>query len=70
MLLSVLPLVSSSGGYILPRLFSKSGLVMDNASSVYLYVKLDRDAKPFPAGREQGLTVCMNSASYEYRNVR
>ena len=39
---------------------------MDNTSSMYLYVKLNRDASRFlPAESKDG----MNSASYEYRNM-
>ena len=39
---------------------------MDKTSSMYLYVKLNWDANRFlPAESKE----CMNSASYEYRNM-
>ena len=39
---------------------------MDKTSSMYLYVKLNWDANRFwPAESKD----CMNSASYEYRNM-
>ena len=41
-LFSVVSLISSSTKCILVRLFSKYGLVMDNTSSVYIFVKLNR----------------------------
>ena len=65
-LLSFVSLISNSGEYIWPRLFSKSGLLMDKTSSMYLYVKLNWDANRFlPAERKD----CMNYASHEYRNM-
>ena len=53
-------------GYIWPRYFSKSGLLMDKTSSMYLYVKLNWDANRFLPAESKD---CMNSASYEYRNM-
>ena len=39
---------------------------MDNTSSMYLYVKLNWDAYRFLSAESKD---CMNSASYEYRNI-
>ena len=39
---------------------------MDNMSTMYLYVKLNRDANRFLPVESKD---CMNSASYEYRNM-
>ena len=39
---------------------------MDNTSSMYLYVKLNWDANRFLPVESKD---CMNSASYEYRNM-
>ena len=61
-LLYVVCLISSSTGYIWPRLFSNSGLFMDKTSSMYLCVKLNRDAKCFQPVESKDY---INSASYE-----
>ena len=66
MVLCVVPVISSSAGYIWPRYFSNSGLFMDNTSSMYLYVRLNRDAtRFFPVESND----CMKYASYEYRKL-
>ena len=39
---------------------------MDKTSSMYLYVKLNWDANRFLPAESKD---CMNSASYEYRNM-
>ena len=53
-------------GIHLTQLFSKSGLLIDNTSSMYLYVKLNWDAYFFfPIESKE----CMKSASYEYRKM-
>ena len=39
---------------------------MDRTSSMYLYVKLNWDANRFLPAESKD---CMNSASYEYRNM-
>ena len=39
---------------------------MDKTSSMYLYVKLNWDANRFLRAESKD---CMNSASYEYRNM-
>ena len=39
---------------------------MDKTSSIYLYVKLNWDANRFLPAESKD---CMNSASYEYRNM-
>ena len=39
---------------------------MDKTSSMYLYVKLNWDASRFLPAESKD---CMNSASYEYRNM-
>ena len=39
---------------------------MDNTSSMYRYVKLNWDANRFLPVKSKD---CMNSASYEYRNI-
>ena len=39
---------------------------MDKTSSMYLYVKLNWDANRFLPAESKD---CMNSASYEYRNI-
>ena len=44
----------------------QSGLLIDNTSSMYLYVKLNWDANFFFPCESKD---CMNSASYEYRNM-
>ena len=49
-----------------PDKFSKSWLLIDNTSSMYLYVKLNWDANFFFPVESKD---CMNSASYEYRNM-
>ena len=46
-LLSIVSLLSSSLAYIWSILFLKSGLLLDNTSSIYLYVKLNWDANGF-----------------------
>ena len=53
-------------GYIWPRKFSKTGLLMDNTSSMYLYVKLNLDANRFLLVESK---ECMNSDLYEYRTM-
>ena len=55
-------LISSSDW---PRYFSKSGLLIDSTSSMYLYVKLNWDFIFFSVESND----CINSASYEYRNM-
>ena len=49
---SVLSLISSFTGYIWPKSFSQSVLLMDNTSSMYLYRKLNQDADFFPLRAE------------------
>ena len=67
MLPSVVSLISSAGEYIWPRQFPTAGLLMDNTSLMFLYVKLNWDAyrRFLPAESKD----CMISASYEYRNI-
>ena len=45
---------------------SKSGLLMYKTSSIYLYVKLNRNAKYFLPAKSRHY---MNSTSYEYSNI-
>ena len=53
-------------GIHLTEIILKSGLLIDNASSMYLYVKLNWDANFFFPVQSK---YCMNSASYGYRNM-
>ena len=66
-LLFISSLIPSSAEYIWPRWLSKSGLLIGNMSLMYLYVKLNWDANFFFFPDEN--KDCMNSASYEYRNM-
>ena len=53
-------------GIHLTEIILKVWLLMDKTSSMYLYVKLNRDANRFLPAESKD---CMNSASYEYRNM-
>ena len=58
-LLSVESLLSSSTEYIWPISFSKSKLLIDYTSSIYLYVKLIRDANRFFPAESRYYEFCL-----------